>query len=101
MYRKLTAYEEEDIIKWTENYGYGMDIIEIALKRASSNNKVKFDYIDTLLTDWHQKELHSSDEVNTYLQSLKDKEKKAKQVQKVAYEYTQSTFDNLESLYDN
>ena len=101
LYRKLTTYEEEDIVKWTENYGYSMDIIEIALKKAASNNKVRFDYIDTLLTDWYQKELHSPDEVNTYLNSLKDKDKKVKQVEKVAYEYTQSTFDNLESLYDN
>ena len=36
LYRKLTSYEEEDIVKWTENYGYDMDIIEIALKKASS-----------------------------------------------------------------
>ena len=36
LYRKLTTYEEEDIVKWTENYGYSMDIIEIALKKALS-----------------------------------------------------------------
>ena len=101
LYRKLTTYEEEDIVKWTENYGYGMDIIEIALKNASAKNKVRFDYIDTLLTDWHTKELNSPQEVTTYLYSIKDKEKKTKQIEKVAYEYTQSTFDNLESLYDN
>ena len=35
LYRKLTTYEEEDIVKWTENYGYSMDVIEIALKKAS------------------------------------------------------------------
>ena len=78
-----------------------MDIIEIALKKASSNNKVRFDYIDTLLTDWHHKDLNSVEEINTYLNSIKDKDKKAKQIQNVALEYTQSTFDNLESLYDN
>lgn len=100
LYRKLTSYEEEDIVKWTENYGFSMDIIEIALKNASAKNKVRFDYIDTLLTDWHQKDLNSPDEVNNYLSSIKDKEKE-KQIEKVAFEYTQSTFDNLESLYDN
>ena len=71
------------------------------LKNASAKNKVRFDYIDTLLTDWHTKELNSPQEVTTYLNSIKDKEKKTKQIEKVAYEYTQSTFDNLESLYDN
>ena len=101
LYRNLTAYDEEYIVKWTENYNYGMDVIEIALKKASSNNNIRFEYIDKLLTDWHDKSLQSVDEVNTYLQSIKDKEKKTKQIEKVAYEYTQSTFDNLESLYDN
>ena len=101
LYRNLTAYDEEYIVKWTENYNYGMDVIEIALKKASSNNNIRFEYIDKLLTDWHDKALQNVDEVNTYLQSLKDKEKKTKQIEKVAYEYTQSTFDNLESLYDN
>ena len=79
-----------------------MDIIEIALKTASSKNKIRFDYIDTLLTDWHQKELTTPQEVTTYLNSIKDKDKKTKQIERAAaLEYTQSTFDNLESLYDN
>ena len=99
--RSLTSYEEEDIVKWTENYGFSMDIIEIALKKASSNNKVRFDYIDTLLTDWHNKDLHSASEVDSYLNSIKDKDKKKSQVEKASFEYTQSTFDNLDSLYDN
>ena len=101
LYRKLTTYEEDDIVKWTENYGFSMDIIEIALKKASSNNKVRFDYIDTIITDWHKKDLHSVDEVNTYLKSIKEKDKKTKEIKKASFEYTQSTFDNLESLYDN
>lgn len=106
LYRKLTSYEEEDIVKWTENYGYGMDIIEIALKKASSNNKVRFDYIDTLLTDWNKKDLRTPDEVNEYLNSLKGsssepQEKKSKGSKKSSYEFTQSTFDNLNDLYDN
>ena len=78
-----------------------MEIIEIALKKAASNNNVRFEYIDTLLTDWHKKDFHTASEVNTYLESIKDKNKKTKQIEKVAFEYTQSTFDNLEALYDN
>ena len=99
LYRKLTVYEEDDIIKWTENYGFSLDIIDIALKNASSKNKVRFEYIDTILTDWHNKSLTTVDEVNSYLASFK--EKKTKPLQKESFEYTQSTFDNLDSLYDN
>lgn len=99
--RNLTAYDEEYILKWTENYQYNMDIIEIALKKSSSKNSISFEYIDKLLSDWHEKGLSTVNEVNTYLDSLKTKDKKIKQVKQLAFEYTQSTFDNWDALYDN
>ena len=102
LYRNLTTYDEDYIIKWTENYGFPMEIIDIALKRASSQNNIRFEYIDKILTDWHEKDLRTPDEVQTYLESTKTKEKKEKEIKKaITYEYTQSTFDNLDSLYDN
>ncbi len=99
--RNLTAYDEEYIIKWTETYQYSMDIIEVALKKATTKNTISFEYIDTLLSDWHNKDLSTVDEINTYLNSLKTKDKKVKQIKQVALEYTQSTFDNWDALYDN
>ena len=99
--RNLTAYDEEYIIKWTESFQYPLDIIEIALKKAATKNTISFEYIDTLLSDWHNKGLVSIDEINTYLTSSKTKNKKIKQIKQVALEYTQSTFDNWDALYDN
>lgn len=99
--RNLTTYDEEYILKWHETFKYNIDIIEIALKKSSTKNNISFEYIDKLLSDWHEKELTTVDEVNTYLNSLKNKEKKVKQIKQVAFEYTQSTFDNWEALYDN
>ena len=99
--RNLTSYDEEYILKWHENYKYGMDIIEIALKKASTKNSINFQYIDKLLSDWFEKGLYSVDDVNTYLDSQKTKEKKTKQIKQIALEYTQSTFDNWDALYDN
>ena len=102
LFRNLTSYDEEYIVKWTENYSFPMEIIDIALKRASSQNNIRFEYIDKILTDWHEKDLRSPDEVQTYLDAAKTKEKKEKELKKsITYEYTQSTFDNLDSLYDN
>ncbi len=99
LYRKLTVYEEEDIIKWTESYGFSMEIIDIALKNASAKNKVKFEYIDRLLKDWHDKDLTTKEQVYDYLASFKETKKKP--TPKDSFEYTQSTFENLDSLYDN
>ena len=100
LYRKLTTFEEEDIAKWTEDYHFGMDIIDIALKTASSKNKVRFDYIDKLLTDWYKKEFKTVDEVNAYLKSQKSNSTNSIKATK-NLNYTQSSFDNLDSLYDN
>ena len=50
-------------------------ILRVKVNKVKAILKEKQDYIDTLLTDWHNKELHSVDEVNTYLTSLKDKER--------------------------
>lgn len=98
--RPLNTFEEEYIVKWTTEYGYGMDIIDIALKRSTLKSNAGFEYYDTLLTDWHSKGLHTPDEVNAHLASLTEKNTRTKQVNKIAeqLEYTQSTFD---SLYDN
>ena len=98
--RNLTSYDEEYILKWQETFHYYINIIEIALKKASSKNNIRFEYIDKLLSDWHEKGLSTVQEVNTYLDSLKNKDKKPKQIKQL-FEYTQSTFDNWDALYDN
>ena len=51
--RQLSQYEEAYIEKWTIEYNYSMDIIEIALKKTTSKANPNFDYLDKLLTDWH------------------------------------------------
>ena len=98
--RPLNTFEEEYILKWTTEYGYNMDIIDIALKRSTLKSNAGFEYFDTLLTDWHSKGLNTPEEVNAHLTSLTEKNTRNKQVNKIAsqLEYTQSTFD---SLYDN
>lgn len=101
--RNLTTYEEEYIIKWTQEYNYDMPIIELALKKSSSMNTISFNYFDKVISDWHLKGLSTVNEIQTYQASIKDKDKRVKQIEQKAlnYNYTQSTFDNLESLYDN
>ena len=101
--RPFNAFEEEYIAKWTSEYGYGMDIIEIALKRSTLKANAGFEYYDKLLNDWHSKGFTTTDDVNTYLSSMNEKNTRTKQVNKIAeqLEYTQSTLDSFENLYDN
>ena len=101
--RNFNTFEEDYITKWNQDFGYGMDIIEIALKRSTSKVNAGFDYYDKLLTDWHQKGLNSVYDVQAHLSSITDKKSRETQIAKAAnqFEYTQSTFESLSSLYDN
>lgn len=101
--RALTTFEEDYVEKWTQEYNYGMDIIDLALQRSTTKNNAGFAYFDKLLTDWHEKDYKTVSDVQNHLTSISEKNTRTKQVEKLSnqFEYTQSTFDSLDSLYDN
>lgn len=101
--RSLTQYEEAYIEKWTLDYNFGMDIIEIALKKTTSKANPNFDYLDKLLTDWHDRGFKTVNEVQAFLIELKQKNKDTKALEKkTGYnQYDQRKYDNLNSLYSN
>ena len=103
IFRPLTTFEDEYILKWTEEYKYNMDIIELALKRSVFKSNAGFKYYDDVLSDWYAKGLKTPEQVEAHLASISEKKTRTKQVQTIAkqFEYTQSTFDNFENLYDN
>lgn len=98
--RALTQFEEAYISKWLVDFGYSLEIIEIALKKTTSKSNPNFDYIDKLISDWHEKNLKTPNDIQNYLENMKQKTKDIKDMEKKT-KYTQRTFDNLESLYDN
>jgi DnaD/phage-associated family protein len=52
----LTEYEDAFIEKWYVSYNYDMDVIDLALKKASMKGAVNFQYIDKIITDWNEHE---------------------------------------------
>lgn len=101
--RNLTQYEYGYIEKWVIDFSFGMDIIEIALKRTTSKVNPTFDYLDKLLTDWHDRGFKTSNDVQTFLAKMKEKNKNVKTLEKqTGYDkYEQRTYDNLDNLYAN
>ena len=101
--RGLTQYEYAYIEKWVIDYSYGMDIIEIALKRTTSKANPTFDYLDKLLTDWHDRGFKTTNDVQAFLAEMKEKNKNVKKLEKqTGYDkYEQRTYDNLDNLYAN
>ena len=80
-----------------------MDVIEIALKRTTLKQNPTFEYINSVITDWHERNLKTPAEVTAFLEQRKKQEKNTKElktkVNKANYE--QRNYDNLDFLYAN
>ena len=80
-----------------------MDVIEVALKRTTLKQSPTFEYINTIITDWHDRNLKTPSEINAFIEQRKKQTKEVKelknQVNKANYEQRQ--YDNLDFLYAN
>ena len=80
-----------------------MNIIEIALKRTTYKQTPTFEYINSIISDWHERNLKTPDQVEAFLEQRKKQNKDLKnmkaQVSKANYEQRQ--YDNLDFLYAN
>ena len=103
--RKLSQYEEAYVDKWTIDYAYPIEIIEIALKKTTSKANPSFDYIDKIITDWHEKKLKTAEEIQTYSKEQKEKYKTVKESAKqVTPRYTDTDtnqYNDLSKFYAN
>ncbi|MBR2588568.1 MAG: DnaD domain protein [Clostridia bacterium] len=101
--RNLTQYEEGYIEKWNMDFGYNLDVIEIALKKTTSKANPNFEYLDKLLTDWHDRSLKTSNDVQSFLTQMKEKTKNIKTLEKnTGYSnYDQRNYNDLNSFYTN
>jgi DnaD/phage-associated family protein len=100
-YTALTQFEEAYIEKWILEYNYSLDIINIALKKTTSKANPNFDYLDKLLSDWHDRNLKSVAEIEAFLAEFKTQNKNIKALEKKTNNYSQRKYDNLNELYAN
>jgi len=99
----LTQYEEAYIEKWVFDYGYDMNVIEIALKRTTLKSAPSFEYINNVISDWHERKLQTPNEVEAFLEQRKKQKREEKelhsQVNKASFD--QRNYENLNFLYAN
>lgn len=102
-YNGLTQYEEAYIENWVLDFGYDMNIIEIALKRTTFKQNPTFEYINNIITDWHDRNLKTPSEINAFLEQRKQQEKNTKELKSKVNKanYEQRNYDNLDFLYAN
>ena len=101
--QSLTQYEEAYIEKWVIDYSYELDVIEIALKRTTFKTNPTFEYLNNIITDWHDRGLKTPNEVLAFLEQRKKQKKDTKQLQKQVAKasFEQRQYDNLSYLYAN
>lgn len=99
--RKLSQYEEAYIDKWVIDYAYPLDVIEIALKKTTSKTNPSFDYIDKIISDWHERKLSNQTEITEFLNEQKQKRKEFKQQTVNNITPIQKFTDNQTSQYDD
>ena len=99
----LTQYEEAYIERWVIDFGYDLNIIEIALKRTTFKSNPTFEYFNNIISDWHDRGLKTQNEILAFIEQRnkqkKDTKKLEKQVAKASFEQRQ--YDNLAFLYAN
>lgn len=106
--RKLSQYEEAYVDKWVIDYNYPFDIIEIALKKTTSKTNPSFDYLDKILTDWHERNLNSVESINNFIKEQKAKAKASKNIatnnQTILQAYkdiSTNQYEDLSKYYSN
>lgn len=101
--RPLSQYEEGYISRWNIDYGYNFDIIELALKKTTSKTSFSFDYLDKMLTDWHDRNLKTPNDVQNYLAQSKTQAQNIKKLEKqTGYtNYEQRERSNWDDFYAN
>jgi len=101
--RQLSQYEEGYISRWNIDYGYNFDVIELALKKTTSKTSFNFDYLDKMLTDWHDRNLKTTTDVQNYLAQSKTQAQNIKKLEKqTGYtNYEQRERSNWDSFYAN
>ncbi len=101
----LTEYEDAYVERWVVEYGYGFDIIELALKRTTSARNPSFEYINKILSGWYEKgyktkeEILSAEENKNAADSEKSKSRTGAAPQKGNFEQRKYTDEDFEKLY--
>ena len=91
------------IEKCVNEYHYNLDIIELGLKRTTFKSNASFEYINNVITDWHDRNLRTPEQVNEFLEKRKKQNQDIKNLNKQVQQesFDQRQYNNLDFLYAN
>lgn len=93
--RKLTSYEERYLETWIYEYGFDMDIIDLALEKTTGKTNPNFRYIHGVLKGWFNDGLRTKDQILAASQAAASKSgKKAAETASRRSAFTQRSYDD-------
>ncbi|MDW7657763.1 MAG: DnaD domain protein [Bacillota bacterium] len=66
--KNMTEYDDEIVARWIEQLGYDFDIIEIALRKMTKMSHPNLAFIDRILQEWFEHQLHDAEAIKGYEQ---------------------------------
>lgn len=99
--RNLSVFEESYVEKWTINFGYDMDIIDLALKKTTSKYNPSFEYLDKLLSDWHERNLKTVEQISKHIDNQKQIPKQSNDKNTKNSNFAQRDYTDLNEFYSN
>ena len=102
----LNQYEEAYIERWVLDFGYDLNVIEIALKRSLYKQNPTFEYFNNIINDWHERNLNTPSQIEAFLDQRKKQNKDLKDLKKKVLKDSKASFEqrqykNLDFLYSN
>lgn len=99
--RNLSVFEEAYVEKWNITYGYNMNIIDLALKKTTSKYNPSFEYLDKLLSDWHERNFKTEEQINKFLENQKSMPKQTTEKTEKKSNFVQRDYNDLNEFYIN
>ncbi len=99
--RNLSMFEESYVEKWTVTYGYNSDIIDLALRKTTSKSNPSFEYLDKLISDWHERNFKTADQIKKYLDDKKSIPVQKDTKQNKDSKFIKHNYSNLSDFYVN
>ena len=92
--RKLTVTENRLIARWTDEFGYDVDILSLGYdKTVDGIGKLDMRYLDKILTSWYQNNVKTIEDAEN-LAMLEKKKKKEKETSYDLSEVEKNLFKN-------
>lgn len=93
--RNLADSEMTFVNKWSKEYAFDIEIIQEACKRTiSATQKPSFEYADTILTNWHNQNVHTLKDISTLDEAFSKNKRNTTPVQSTTTK--RNKFNNFE-----